>query len=62
MSIARRRVIGPHRALENVLNLVATIEGSLGHSTQDPNVFVWTASVESILARIASNVTKRGTH
>jgi transposase len=37
----------------SVPELVATIDQYVAHSNQNPHVFVWTASVESILAKIA---------
>jgi transposase len=37
----------------SVPELIATIDQYIAHSNQNPHVFVWTASVESILAKIA---------
>jgi len=36
----------------SVAQLIAAIEGYLAHSNQQPKPFVWTASVESILAKV----------
>ncbi len=40
-------------SFEGVPELIATIEDYLMQSNQNPHVFVWTASVDSILAKIA---------
>ena len=40
-------------SFENVSELVATIDDYLRQSNQNPHVFVWTASAERILAKIA---------
>lgn len=40
-------------SFETVPELIATIEDYLAQSNQNPHVFVWTASAESILAKIA---------
>jgi len=40
-------------SFESVPELIATIDDYLAQSNQNPHVFVWTASVDSILAKIA---------
>jgi hypothetical protein len=40
-------------SFESVAELIAVIEHYLQQSNQNPDVFVWTASAESILAKIA---------
>jgi transposase len=40
-------------SFQSVHQLVAAIDDYLNHSNQKPHVFVWTASVDSILAKIA---------
>jgi transposase len=40
-------------SFDSVPDLIATIEDYIMHSNQNPQVFVWTASVEKILAKIA---------
>ena len=37
----------------NVSELIAAIEEYLNNHNQNPKVFVWTASVESIMAKVA---------
>ena len=40
-------------SFEHVPRLIAVIEDYIAQSNQNPHIFVWTASVESILAKIA---------
>jgi transposase len=40
-------------SFEQVPELIATIDDYIAQSNQNPHIFVWTASVESILAKIA---------
>ena len=40
-------------SFQNVPELIAAIEGYLTQSNQHPHIFVWTASVDKILAKIA---------
>ena len=40
-------------SFQSVPELIATIEDYLAQSNQHPHIFVWTASVDSILAKIA---------
>ena len=40
-------------SFESVPDLIATIQAYLDHSNQNPHVFVWTASADRILAKIA---------
>ena len=40
-------------SFESVPDLIATIDAYVTHSNQNPHIFVWTASVDRILAKIA---------